>query len=292
VAVVAVAASIAGLGLAPVAAHAAGPRPLFQLPFPCGEQWSAHTYYGHDPIEKIDFLPESGVTEGRPVLADADGIAYSGGSPDSSGGYQVAIDHGNGWATLYLHLQAGSFTVPSTGRQVRQGERVARVGNTGTATSKAHLHYEQVQDAYVDSNGQLVYGTIVRAMFNGELATYTPEQPQTLTSRNCDHKGSSVSGDGRAELMVRRPDGQVWSWRNDKGWAGDTYQTNTRVAWTSPDETPLFADLDGDGRAELMVRKPDGQVWSWRNDRGWAGDTYQTNTRVAWTSPDETPIFG
>jgi hypothetical protein len=105
-------------------------------------------------------------------------------------------------------------------------------------------------------------------------------------------RGSSVSGDGRAELMVRKPDGQVWSWYNDKGWAGDTYQNNTRVAWTSPDETPLFADLDGDGRAELMVRKPDGQVWSWHNDKGWTGDTYQNNTRVAWTSPDETPIFG
>ncbi|NJC68756.1 M23 family metallopeptidase [Planosporangium thailandense] len=202
-------ASTGALGLTPLPAHAAGPRPLFQLPFPCGEQWSATTYYGHNPIEKIDFFPVTGKTEGRPVLADADGVAYSGGSPDSRGGYQVAIDHGNGWATLYLHLQAGSFRVPNNGQRVHQGEQVARVGNTGTDTSAPHLHYEQVRDAYVNSSGELVYGTIVRAMFDGKLATYTPEHPQTLTSHNCDDGNSSVSGDGRTVVTASRPSGQV-----------------------------------------------------------------------------------
>ena len=225
------------LVVTPTPAHAAGPRPLFQLPFRCAEQWWAMTYATHDPIEKVDFIPESGTTEGRPVLADADGIAYASGSADSSGGYQIAIDHGGGWATLYLHLQAGSSTVPGTGRRVMQGEQVARVGNTGTNTSGAHLHYEQVQDAYVASDGHLVYGTIVRATFNGELATYTPDSRQLLTSHNCGVQSEAEEGrtrfadidaDGKAEIISINPDGTVYAYKNTNGLPGPPNSTYTQ----------------------------------------------------------------
>jgi hypothetical protein len=173
------------------AAQAAGPRPLFQLPFLCGEKWTANTYQSHNPIEKIDFLRAAGGSEGRPVLASAAGRAYAGGSAGAPGGFQVAIDHGNGWATLHLHLQEGSFNVPTTGRWVEQGEQIARVGNTGTNTSGAHLHYEQVRDASVNSGGQLVYGTIVRAFFNGVQANYDVNRPETLTSYNCGNAANA-----------------------------------------------------------------------------------------------------
>ena len=35
--------------LAAPAAEAAGPRPLFQMPFACGQTWEASTYDGHWP---------------------------------------------------------------------------------------------------------------------------------------------------------------------------------------------------------------------------------------------------
>jgi murein DD-endopeptidase MepM/ murein hydrolase activator NlpD len=57
-----------------------------------------------------------------------------------SGGYGnlVAIDHQNGYLTLYAHL---SGTAVSCGQSVAQGQVVGYCGSTGNSTG-AHLHFE------------------------------------------------------------------------------------------------------------------------------------------------------
>src|SRR2546423_14343317 len=64
--------------LTPLQAHAAGPRPLFQLPFPCGQTWQASTYAGHWPNDNSIDLRKyddtgTNVSRGEPVLASAAG---------------------------------------------------------------------------------------------------------------------------------------------------------------------------------------------------------------------------
>ena len=74
---------------------------------------------------------------GAPVKATADGIvAYAGWN--SGYGRCVIVDHGNGYQTLYGHLSRTDVIV---GEEIRQGEVVGRVGNTGRSTGP-HLHYE------------------------------------------------------------------------------------------------------------------------------------------------------
>lgn len=78
-----------------------------------------------------------GVT-GDPVSAAAPGVVIAAG--DHMGGYgrTVTIDHGDGSMTLYAHL-SGIDVAP--GQDVIAGDRIGRVGCTGTCTGD-HLHFE------------------------------------------------------------------------------------------------------------------------------------------------------
>lgn len=75
--------------------------------------------------------------QGTPVTATADGtvvrVEYS-----PSYGKTLVIDHGYGYRTLFGH---NSKILVKPGQQVRRGERIALVGNTGRSTG-SHLHYE------------------------------------------------------------------------------------------------------------------------------------------------------
>lgn len=57
-------------------------------------------------------------------------------------GIYVALDHGQGYSSLYAHT-AEAFVSP--GQTVRRGEVIALSGNTGRSTAP-HLHFEILQD--------------------------------------------------------------------------------------------------------------------------------------------------
>lgn len=73
----------------------------------------------------------------RVWAADSGVVVYSGWS---TGGYGnlIMIDHGNGWQTLYAHLNA--VTV-ACGESVGQGQTIGFAGSTGNSTGP-HLHFE------------------------------------------------------------------------------------------------------------------------------------------------------
>lgn len=74
---------------------------------------------------------------GTPVVATADGtVSYAG--IRSGYGNVIEIDHGDGVASVYGHLDAIEVDL---GIVVHQGEEIGRVGSTGNATTP-HVHYE------------------------------------------------------------------------------------------------------------------------------------------------------
>jgi hypothetical protein len=131
----------AGLAVRLAPAAAAGPRPLFQLPFACDDVWRLSTYNGHDDYD-IDMFATSGTTAGRPILASYGGTVDFAGWNDGAGWY-VKLNHGGGWQTLYLHMRARP--VVTTGLSVARGRVLGYVGSTGSS-SAPHLHFEQVRD--------------------------------------------------------------------------------------------------------------------------------------------------
>jgi murein DD-endopeptidase MepM/ murein hydrolase activator NlpD len=178
---------VGGVALAP-SAGAAGPRPNFQLPFPCGQSWTGNSSASsaHQSWE-IDFN-RGGTADadlGDTVAAAAAGTVVISAHQGSANGFGnlVKIDHGGGWSTYYAHLRVRSV---SAGAHVTQGQKIGEVGNTsrpGNAISP-HLHYEvRTTDTSYPAN-------IQRAVFNGTTFGYPV---QTVTSNNCSGSNNPYS---------------------------------------------------------------------------------------------------
>lgn len=74
-----------------------------------------------------------------PMVLAADSGTVIHASWDKAGyGNMVLIDHGNGYRTLYGHLQKFSVVV---GQTVKRGDAVGQMGSTGRSTG-THLHFE------------------------------------------------------------------------------------------------------------------------------------------------------
>ncbi len=55
-------------------------------------------------------------------------------------GNVVVLNHGNGWQTLYAHLDSVAV---GCGQSVYQGSMIGTMGSTGNSTGP-HLHYEMM----------------------------------------------------------------------------------------------------------------------------------------------------
>jgi len=78
---------------------------------------------------------------GDPIYAAREGeVVVS--ELNGSFGYMVQIKHENGDVTLYAHC---SELLVSEGERVKQGQQIAEMGNTGTATG-VHVHFELIVD--------------------------------------------------------------------------------------------------------------------------------------------------
>ena len=80
---------------------------------------------------------------GGPIWAAHDGtVSFAG--LWSDGGGVIAVDHGSGVVTRYLHMYASGILV-RVGDHVSAGQQIARVGDSGNSTA-CHLHYEVMVD--------------------------------------------------------------------------------------------------------------------------------------------------
>jgi LysM repeat protein len=80
------------------------------------------------------------------IWASDSGVVVYAGWSGGGYGYMVMVDHGNGYQTLYAHLNGVAV---QCGQSVGQGSTVGYGGSTGNSTG-AHLHFE------VRSNGGFV----------------------------------------------------------------------------------------------------------------------------------------
>lgn len=77
-------------------------------------------------------------SDGTVILTQTNQVNNQGSTGDASYGNFIKIDHGNGWFTLYAHLDTVNVKV---GDKVSKGQVLGLMGNTGNAYG-AHLHFE------------------------------------------------------------------------------------------------------------------------------------------------------
>ncbi len=90
-------------------------------------------YWGGHPAIDV------GSWTGASVKASDNGyVVVAGGGWNAGYGNHVIVDHGNGFVTLYAHLNS-IFVRP--GENISRGQQIGTVGNTGNSTGP-HLHFE------------------------------------------------------------------------------------------------------------------------------------------------------
>lgn len=103
--------------------------------------WPITQKYGEKLTSQFHTGIDYGCPEGTPILASNDGTvmtAKTDQSPNGGYGKYIVIQHRDGRATLYAHLNR--FSVYS-GQVVKQSTVIGYSGNTGNSTGP-HLHFE------------------------------------------------------------------------------------------------------------------------------------------------------
>lgn len=105
--------------------------------WPTTERWiSGYDYNpgaGHPAIDIAGSL-------GNPVWASDNGVIVYAGWSNYGYGNLIVVDHGNGWQTLYAHMNSISV---GCGQSVNQGQGIGGLGSTGNS-SGPHLHFEMI----------------------------------------------------------------------------------------------------------------------------------------------------
>ncbi|WP_413291539.1 M23 family metallopeptidase [Bdellovibrio sp. HCB337] len=79
---------------------------------------------------------------GTPILAAQGGMVIYTGREFRGYGKMILVESGNGWATLYAHMDK---IVVQEGQKVSRGQMIGAMGRTGRATG-VHLHFEIRKD--------------------------------------------------------------------------------------------------------------------------------------------------
>lgn len=95
--------------------------------------WRIHPVYGY---KKFHYGIDLAANKGTPIVASRAGKVIKA-TYDSSAGYFVTIDHGDGYSSKYLHM---THYIVKKGDYVSAGQVIGYVGSTGASTGP-HLHF-------------------------------------------------------------------------------------------------------------------------------------------------------
>ena len=109
--------------------------------WPTTETWlSGYDYSPETNHRAIDIAGDIG----NPVFATDAGVVVYSNWNEAGYGNLIVVDHGNGWQSVYAHLDNYA---KYCGDNVEQGEMIGTLGSTGNS-SGPHLHFELRNEQY------------------------------------------------------------------------------------------------------------------------------------------------
>jgi GH25 family lysozyme M1 (1,4-beta-N-acetylmuramidase) len=152
--------------------------------------------------------------------------------------YRNGVKIGSGWGVFPKVFDAGDFT--GGGHRdligVRNDGSLWVYPGTGTATASGNAYAAPIQ---IGSSGWGVFTKLVVGDF---------------------------SGDGQADILATRPDGSMWLYPGlphsaaQNNWFGQPVLAGSDN-WSGYSDLASSGDSNGDGRADIIARKPDGSLW-------------------------------
>lgn len=170
---------------------------------------------------------------------------------------RVSATQTNLWTMRTTDGTAFTRTLRWDGR-VTAGLGIAGKGASMTGDSRA-------ETVRVKSDGAL-WGA---PNIDGMHGAWGPERYSAGTSTDPARAFfADLDGDGKKEFIYLKPDGVLRGYPNSDG-LNDGYGTGRKVGEGFPDPARLrFADLDGDGRDDLIRIEADGTLQAWPNIAG------------------------
>ncbi|UCM90452.1 FG-GAP-like repeat-containing protein [Streptomyces marincola] len=187
------------------------------------------------------------------------------------------------WSFVDVYGDGRVFAMTVAPREGPNGEMVDVLYGAGSQFRHQPRSSLNINHRFADIDGdgaaewlQVYPNSSVEAIRHepGVMAPWTSE-PQVVASGVGEPGGhvrfADINGDGRADYLVVDPDGTVQAWLGGgpKPEGGDYVwrpQGTIATGLRSPSSQIQFADLDGDGRADLLdVNPATGETWLWRN---------------------------
>ena len=112
---------------------------------------------------------------GTPIFASGNGKVTRADNNSAGYGKHIRIDHGYGYMSLYAHLSKYNVSV---GQQVKRGDLIGFVGNTGRSEAP-HLHYEIFKDGEKINPINFYYGSLTAEEFK-DMLKFAEQENQSL----------------------------------------------------------------------------------------------------------------
>lgn len=217
-------------------------------------------------------------------------LSWNGSGQPVQGGHRAASLDGDGRAEIAevqtdgsveaQHNDAGFATMP-----------YGASATIATDADPARTRFADLDDdgkkelVEIQPNGDLVashnVGGFASMPFSGAVTIGTGfTEPDRV-------KFADLDDDGRAELIKVESTGQVRAWHNDGAFSAMPYGASTVIAADCTPSLTHFADIDGDGRDELIDLEANGDVFALHNDGGFASMPFGARVLIAggWTDP-------